>query len=323
MDKSQRLVDEVYQLAFRRTPLTKRLKIIIDEAVELNRFVDMKNLREETGDLLSAVLQLCNECGWSAEEVLQENLDKIKHRMQQYILLGRKTSVAIIGGAFDPIHEGHIALARFLLNVREFDCVWLMPCYQHMYGKKMASPEHRLEMCRLATQGDGRIHVSDYEITRKLSGETYNLVSHLLQEDFAKNEFDFSLVIGTDNANTFDKWVNYQDLERMIRFVVVNRKGMERDPNVNWYMKPPHLYFDTASIDLASVVPGYSSTQIRQCISGNMQTKDHIQVALNRDVLNFIQFHSLYKHDFIVDMGNIPAKVNINIPVSPQLDPPE
>jgi nicotinic acid mononucleotide adenylyltransferase len=42
------------------------------------------------------------------------------------------------------------------------------------------------------------------------------MVKKLLSEDFAKNERDFSLAIGMDNANTFDKWVNHQDLERMI-----------------------------------------------------------------------------------------------------------
>jgi len=77
------------------------------------------NLKEEAGDLLASVIQLHTENGWSIEE---KTLEKIQRRKQQYRTLGRKTKVAIYGGAFDPITKGHIQVAQFILNTsKEFD----------------------------------------------------------------------------------------------------------------------------------------------------------------------------------------------------------
>ena len=58
--------------------------------------------------------------------------------------------VGIIGGAFNPPTFGHIRMAQV---AREYvDEVWLQPCFNHMYGKNMVSPQQRLDMCRLAGQ---------------------------------------------------------------------------------------------------------------------------------------------------------------------------
>jgi nicotinate (nicotinamide) nucleotide adenylyltransferase len=260
----QRKIEKVFLTYFGRTPLRQRLEDISKECTELTRFIDLRNLEEETGDLLASTLMLCNENGWDADKLVSATLEKIKRRQLQYQALGRKVSVALIGGAFNPVTNGHIKLAQFVLNSsKTFDEVWLVPCYGHMYGKQMATPEQRLEMCRMAVKVDGRIKVCDYEISHKLKGETYHFLKQLLSEDFAKDQYDFSYVIGLDNANTFDKWVNYEDLERMMRFVVVGRQGVKRDEKVNWYLKPPHIYLMPDKED----IPEVSSTQVREAVA--------------------------------------------------------
>jgi nicotinate (nicotinamide) nucleotide adenylyltransferase len=133
--------------------------------------------------------------------------------------------VAILGGAFDPVTEGHIAIAQSVLNTNMFDEVWLTPCFSHLYGKSMMSADHRVKMCGIATRVDRRIRTCMYEIANGLSGATYHFVKQLLNEELA-DQFDFSIVVGMDNANTFDKWMNYQELEQMIRFVVVPDKPL-------------------------------------------------------------------------------------------------
>src|SRR5690606_15794536 len=114
--------------------------------------------------------------------------------------------------------------------------------YGHMYGKQMASPEDRLEMCRIASEHDKRIKVFDWEICNKMAGETYHVVKLLQDEPIAKHECDFSIMIGMDNALTFHKWYNYHLLERMIRFVVIPRAGYTPDMGAAWYLKAPHIY---------------------------------------------------------------------------------
>lgn len=207
----------------------------------------------------------------------------------------KKTEIAIMGGSFNPITIGHIELAKFVLNNTNCSQVWINPCYKHMYNKDMVSPEHRLEMCKLAAKADGRIKIFDYEIQHKLGGETYHFVKRLLEESFAKDEYNFSYILGLDNANTFDKWVNYQDLERMIRFVVVSRKGVIRNDKVNWYLKQPHIF-----LQAENEIPEISSTQVRQAIKEmrengiTTQWIEFITKSVGQNIFDYIEANNLY-----------------------------
>lgn len=295
----QKKVNATFISAFGRTPLRQRMEDILKEAIEFSRYVDLKNLKEEAGDILSSVLQLCNENDWRAEELILATLDKIKRRKLQYKSLGRKTSVGILGLSGNPPTNGHIKLAQFVLNTSKvIDQIWLTPCFGHMYDKHMATPEQRLEMCRIAASVDGRIKVCDYEIVHQLRGETYHFLKQLMEEDFAKDKYDFSYIIGLDNANTFDKWVNYEDLERMMRFIVVGRLGVDRDEKVNWYLKPPHIYLCPDKKD----IPKISSTWARDTFKAYWDHPEmdcqglceSISSLMNVDVTNYILKNGLY-----------------------------
>lgn len=291
-------IQTVFEGNFGQTPLRQRNEDILGEAVELSRFTTIPNLKEEHGDLLCSLLQSFNENGWDPTECAEATLAKIERRAKQYRAYGRKLSVAILGGAFDPITQGHVAVAEFLLNFSSvFDQVFIMPCFSHIHNKKMTSPEHRLEMCRLATKHDRRIKIFDYEIQNKLGGETYHLVKKLMGEDFSKNQYDFSFVIGGDNAASFDRWVNYKDLERMIRFVVVPRTGVALSSKNAWYLKPPHMLLVPES-----PLPEISSTDIRSSLKSlegikrpNGVAKDFLDKNLNPEVYSYILKHKLYK----------------------------
>ena len=258
----QKKISVVFRDSFGYTPLNERLQDLQREFFELMKWTDIKNLKEESGDLLASLIELHTENDWDIEETIAATLDKIEKRKLQYKTLGRKTKVAIYGGAFDPITTGHIQVAKFLLNTsKEFDEVWLMPAYKHMYNKEMVAPEHRLKMCELAVQVDKRIRIFPFEIENKLQGETYYFVKKL-KEETLNEQYHFSIVIGLDNANTFDHWVNYELLERLIRFVVMPRKGYKPIENAR-YFKEPHIYLqeDPNAIEV-------SSTEIRETIKG-------------------------------------------------------
>lgn len=288
MKKFQKRIDDVFKRNFGYTPLSERLKDIQNEFFELMKWQDVPNLKEEAGDLLASLIQLHTESGWDIEKNLENTLQKIESRYLQYKSLGRKTKVAILGGAFDPITLGHIQSAQFVLNTSgEFDEVWLMPAYNHMYGKKMADANHRLKMCEYAAQVDGRIKVFNYEIKNELAGETFNFFKRLKTDKELNEIFNFSMIIGEDNANTFDKWVNYKELERMVRFVVIPRKGVQLDPNVNWFLKPPHIYLN-AETDIMKI----SSTEVRE----NLKSKwPGVVEGLDPKVLKYIIDNKLYQ----------------------------
>lgn len=290
MKKIQNEVANTFSKTFGRTPLKQRIEDILGEAIELSRYTDMSNLKEELGDLLASAIMCAEECDWKAEDLIRATLEKINRRAKQYKSLGRKTKVAILGGAFDPVTKGHIAVAKYVLDVSNtFDEVWLMPCYSHMHGKEMASPFSRLEMINLATRNDGRICGSKYEIIHELRGETYQLVKMLQEEQFAKDQYDFSIIIGMDNANIFHKWVNYELLERMIRFVVVPRAGIAKDPQATWYFRSPHIYLG----DNETQIIESSSTDVRNAIkNGN---EEAIHKMLDEKVYEYIKQNQLYQ----------------------------
>jgi len=292
----QQEIAECFKEMFGRTSLSARQKDILNEAIEVSRFTDIKNLRSEMGQLLCSVLTGINECGWNAEELINETLQLIKNRERQYKSLARKKKIAILGGAFNPITNGHIEVAQFVLNTSgEFDEIFLMPCFQHMYNKEMESPEHRLEMCKLASAIDGRIKVFSYEIDNKLSGETFNLINRLMNSEYA-NTHNFSMIIGQDNANTFDKWYNYKELEKLIRFVVVPRTGVPAEPKSRWYFNHPHIYLNPEK-----PIIEISSTDVRNYISWSKfhplvseQYTELLRNSINPAVHNYIVEHKLY-----------------------------
>jgi nicotinate-nucleotide adenylyltransferase len=288
-NKLQTEVNDKFLEAFGRTPLKQRLDDILGEAIELSRCVDFMKVKEELSDLLASAIQLANEAEWDYEDLVRDTLKKIERRKTQYLTLGRKTQVALLGGAFNPITNGHIQTAKFVLDSsKTFDEVWLTPAYNHMYGKNMASPEHRLLMCQMAAKVDARIKVFDFEIQNQLQGETYQTVKLLQETEMAKDKYNFSMVIGMDNAQTFDKWVNYEHLEKLIRFVVIPRKGYAFDPAVTWFLKAPHIY-----ISADNPVDEISSTQIRNWVHEDKQTM--LAKYLHPDVFTYIENNKLYE----------------------------
>jgi len=293
--KVQNKVDKNFREHFGTTPFTERINDIRDEFFELMRWEahGIQNLKEETGDLMASLLMLCNESKWDAEEMIFDTLKKIDGRAEQYKSLGRKINVAILGGAFNPIHKGHIQLAQFVLNTSGvFDEVWLMPAYNHMYNKDMVDAEKRLEMCEIAAQCDHRIKVFDYEIKNKLKGETYYFFKRLSEEKELTEKYRFSMIIGLDNANSFDSWVNYEELEKLARFVVVPRKGVERNLNSDWYLNKPHIFLnnETTIIDV-------SSTEIRDLLNKPIEiqiSNGKIFKLLDNNVYDYIIKNKFY-----------------------------
>lgn len=280
-------VNDTFVRHFGKTPLQERIDDIARESVELRRYTDVLSMREELGDLLASSIQLANENGWSIAELLEENRKKIECRSTQYQSLGRKYRVCILGGAFDPITKGHIQVAKFILDSSgEFDQVWLMPCNQHMFSKTMVSAQHRLEMCRIASYADKRIKVSDYEVRNCLSGETYAVAKRLLGDPEYKDTHNFSMAIGMDNALSFDKWVNYTLLERLMRFVVVPRKGYSLEQGSRWFLREPHIFLcdNAPSCDV-------SSTAVRSAIKQGRS----IETMVTSKVIEYMCQNGIYE----------------------------
>lgn len=283
-------VGEVFRDAFSRTPLKHRLEDIFGGVMDLYRATEVAKLKEKTGDSLASLIQLCNERDWDVEELIGNTLLKVRERMSQYRTLTRKTTVAIIGGAFDPIHAGHVSLGELILSSsRIFDEVWYMPCYAHVNKKLVATPIQRCEMVSLAIENNPRMRLFDYEIRNKMSGKTYDFVKKLLEEDF-NSLYDFSWVIGQDDANQFKQWHESELLREMIRFVVVPRSGFDFDVNAIWYLDEPHIY-----LHAEQRLPMISSTEVRDCLEKEKDlTAEDMEGYLSKEVFDYAKKNKLY-----------------------------
>ncbi len=133
--------------------------------------------------------------------------------------------IGIFGGSFNPIHSGHIALARQLLRAGGLDEVWLMVSPQNPLkqgSSELLDDQLRFAIARVALHGEQDIIASDYELHMPRPSYTWNTLQRL-REDFS--EHTFVLLIGGDNWQLFPKWYRAADIMREHQVMVYPRAG--------------------------------------------------------------------------------------------------
>ena len=136
--------------------------------------------------------------------------------------------IGIYGGSFNPIHFGHTGLAQWVVNNTDLDEVWLMvsPNNPLKDASILVDEQKRLAAAKEAI-GDGRlasgkrIIVSDFEFTLPRPNYTANTLRALAK---AYPEHEFTLIIGEDNLNIFNKWREYQYILDNYRIFVYPRR---------------------------------------------------------------------------------------------------
>ncbi|MCS7188908.1 MAG: nicotinate (nicotinamide) nucleotide adenylyltransferase [Bacteroidia bacterium] len=113
--------------------------------------------------------------------------------------------VGLLLGSFNPIHQGHLLMARYWLNETDIAQLWLVvsPQNPHKPSQELAKAEHRLTMAKLATHGDPHVQVSDIEFSLPLPSYTIQTLNTLRKEHPDKEWF---LLMGLDTAHTLPSW---------------------------------------------------------------------------------------------------------------------
>lgn len=192
--------------------------------------------------------------------------------------------IALFGGRFDPPHNGHTAIANEILKVEDIDEVWLVPDNKHQWNPIIASTTDRLKMLELMIQDsrfkiqDLRIKVSDVAIRLGGSTVTYDVVSQLKTE----TNYEFVFVCGSDQIPSFHKWTKWNELEKVLTFIIIARK----DYPVENLPTNCRLLSDKSYEPLED-----SSTKIRQLLKEGKS----IHGLVPEKVEEYIIEHKLYK----------------------------
>lgn len=136
-------------------------------------------------------------------------------------------SVGIFGGSFNPIHTGHIALAKSLCEKAGLDEVWFMVSPMNPFKKAatdLLDDQLRLEMVKKALEGEPQLQACDYEFHLPKPSYTWHTLQAISQ-DFS--DIRFTLLIGGDNWAAFDKWYHHDDILAHYPIVVYPRKDSD------------------------------------------------------------------------------------------------
>ena len=133
-------------------------------------------------------------------------------------------NIGIYGGSFNPVHFGHVGLARWVVEHTDLDELWLMVSPNNPLKEAgiLAPEEERLAAVREAVKDIPGLKASDFEFALPRPSYTANTLRELQK---AYPDYKFTLVIGEDNIAIFDQWREYEYIIENFRIFVYPRKG--------------------------------------------------------------------------------------------------
>jgi len=184
--------------------------------------------------------------------------------------------IGLYGGSFDPIHNGHLILARDAMERLELDRVIFLPARisPHKLSRPPAPPEARCQMLEAALAEEPNFAFDDCEIQREGPSFTIDTV-RLYRERFPEAKLHY--FIGDDNLPELETWKDISQLREMVQFVVLSRAGV---PFLNG------LPTITRHIEI-------SSTEIRNRIARGLS----VRYMMPNPVFDLINKLRLYRND--------------------------
>uniref|UniRef100_UPI002570C1F1 nicotinate (nicotinamide) nucleotide adenylyltransferase n=1 Tax=Faecalibaculum rodentium TaxID=1702221 RepID=UPI002570C1F1 len=121
--------------------------------------------------------------------------------------------VVLLGGSFDPVHAGHLAMAHAALDQLEADEVWFIPARQAPLKSRQLTPgEHRKAMLEIALKNEPQMRVETCELEREGESFTIDTVRYLKKQ---YPDCDFTFLVGNDQVEQFHKWKEADALARL------------------------------------------------------------------------------------------------------------
>ncbi|MGN1305406.1 MAG: nicotinate (nicotinamide) nucleotide adenylyltransferase [Oscillospiraceae bacterium] len=134
--------------------------------------------------------------------------------------------IALFGGSFNPVHNGHFNLVKETAEKNGIDRVFVIPTFISPFKKDsggfVADGKDRLQMCRLAFESLPYVTVSGWELSQSEVSYSVNTVSHF-HEEFPDDELFF--IMGSDMLLSFDRWHRWKDILGMCTIIAASREN--------------------------------------------------------------------------------------------------
>lgn len=190
------------------------------------------------------------------------------------MIYGKK--VGLFGGSFDPVHHGHLILARDAMESLGLDKVVFIPAgvSPHKVARPPGRADLRVAMLEAAVAGVDRFEVDRSEVEREGPSYTIETVRRLISREPGT---EFHYFIGDDNIPALDTWHEIDELRRLVRFVVLSRHGIDAG----------------AGFPAISRRVDISSSDIRNRVAAGLP----VRYLLPDNVCDIIQRHGLYRNE--------------------------
>lgn len=200
--------------------------------------------------------------------------------------------IGLYGGSFDPIHFGHLIIARAIAEHLHLARVIFLPSATppHKLTERLIDAHHRAAMVKLAIAGEPGFDISDFDLTRNGPSYTFHTVSHF--QELLGEEAEVHWIIGADSLADLPTWYRVRDLVSDCRIITAARAGWEKIP---WDQL--QSTFDEEQIAklrggiLLTPIIEISSTEIRD----RLRRGRSIRYLVPEDVRLYIERHRLYR----------------------------
>lgn len=195
--------------------------------------------------------------------------------------------VGILGGTFDPVHNGHLNLAEQIMAARELDGVLLTLSADHPLkaDSLIASWDDRLTMLQLALNDKPNLSISTIEQEEGLSGYTIDTV-RALKKRYPEVEFFF--IVGADNLRELNNWRDPKGILTELKVLCGSRPGFELDlPDELCELSDRIELVETSLVDIAS-------TELREALKSGADN-ELVRTMIPEPVVNYIKEKKLYQ----------------------------
>lgn len=184
----------------------------------------------------------------------------------------------LFGGTFNPVHVGHVALGRSIVEAGLADEVWFMVSPQNPFKRNihLLDDALRLSMVRKALAHESRLAASDYEFSLPRPSYTLHTLRRL-SADYPERAF--TLIIGGDNWEAFDQWYGHDEILARWPVVVYPRAGATPSE--------PAKPLPRGVTMLRTPLLPVSSTAIRERVRRGESVAGLVPEAIEQDVMNY------------------------------------